>query len=101
MSASIEGLQELIDKLEGLTDEKFVTKVQKQALKPEAESILKQMQGVTPVSTRRNIHGIDAEGIVAYRYNGAGGYQIGISNMNGHGTLYWEQIKLFGLYKPL
>ena len=93
MSAEIDGLQELVDKLNKLTDDKFVDKLQKKALKPQADGILRQMQGVTPVSTRRNIHGIDAEGIVSYSYSGYKGYKIGISNMNGHGADYWTQIR--------
>lgn len=93
MSAEIDGLQELVDKLSKLTDDKFVDKLQKKALKPQADGILRQMQSVTPVSTRRNIHGIDAEGIVTYRYNNKGGYKIGITNQSGHGADYWEQIR--------
>jgi hypothetical protein len=89
----IEGLQALVDKLEKITDEKMVTKMQKEALKPVAEDILDEMKSKTPVSTRRNIHGIDAEGIFAFRYDGRAGFKVGLTNMGGHGTLYWEQIR--------
>lgn len=93
MSASIEGLQELVDKVNKLTDDKITEKIQREALKPHAKSILRDMQGVTPVSTVRDIHGIDAENIVSYSYSGYKGYKIGISNMNGHGDAYWQQIR--------
>ena len=73
--------------------EKSVEKIQKKALKPHAESILKDMKGVTPVSTVRNIHGIDAENIVRYSYDGYKGYKIGITNQGGHGGDYWTQIR--------
>ena len=89
MSASVEGLQELIDKLEGLTDQKFVDKVQKGALKKQADAILNEMKNVTPVSTVRNIHGIDAERILSFRYDGKGGYKIGLTNMGGD----WERTR--------
>ena len=89
----IEGLQALVDKLEKITDEKMVTKMQKEALKPVAEQILEEMRSQTPVSTRRNIHGIDAEGIFAFRYDGRAGFKVGLTNQGGHGTDYWEQIR--------
>ena len=89
----IEGLQELVDKLESITDEKLVTKIQKEALKPVAEDVLDEMKAHTPVSTVRNIHGIDAEGIFAFRYDGRAGFKVGLTNQGGHGTDYWEQIR--------
>ena len=89
----IEGLQELVNKLEKLTDDKLVAKIQKDALKPVAEDILSEMKAETPVSTRRNIHGIDAEGIFAFRYDGRAGFKVGLTNQGGHGDLYWEQIR--------
>ena len=89
----IEGLQALVDKLEKITDEKMVTKMQKEALKPVAEQVLEEMKSKTPVSTRRNIHGIDAEGIFAFRYDGRAGFKVGLTNQGGHGTDYWEQIR--------
>ena len=89
----IEGLQELIDKLESLTDERLVTKLQKQALKPVADDILKEVKEKTPVSTVRNIHGVDAENIFAFRYDGRAGYKVGLTNQGGTGADYWEQIR--------
>ena len=89
----IEGLQALVDKLEKITDEKMVTKMQKEALKPVAEKVLEEMKSQTPVSTRRNIHGIDAEGIFAFRYDGRAGFKVGLTNMGGHGTDYWNLIR--------
>ena len=89
----IEGLQALVDKLEKITDEKIVAKMQKEALEPVAEDILKEIKQSTPVSTRRNIHGVDAEGIFAFRYDGRAGYKVGLTNQGGHGTDYWEQIR--------
>lgn len=93
MSASIEGLQELVDKVSKLTDDKITEKIQKKELKKHADSILRQMEDVTPVSKVRNIHGIDAENIVSYSYSGYKGYKIGITNQGGHGDAYWNQIR--------
>ena len=89
----IEGLQELVNKLESITDEKMVTKMQKEALEPVAKMVLSTMISETPVSTRRNIHGVDAEGIFAFRYDGRAGFKVGLTNQGGHGTDYWEQIR--------
>lgn len=101
MSVQVKGLQELVDKLESLTDEKVVTQIQKKALKKKANGLLREMQNETPVSTVRDIHGIDAENIISFRYDSRAGYRIGITNQGGSGADYWEQIKTFGLYKLL
>lgn len=93
MSASIEGLQELVDKISILEDEKIAEKIQRESLKKNADMILRQMEDVTPVSKVRDIHGIDAENIVSYSYSGYKGYKIGITNQGGHGADYWEQIR--------
>ena len=93
MSVQVKGLQELVDKLESLTDEKVVTQIQKKALKKKANGLLREMQNETPVSTVRDIHGIDAENIVRYSYDGYKGYKIGITNQGGHGGDYWTQIR--------
>ena len=89
----IEGLQELVDKLERLTDERMVKTVQRRALKDVAEMVLNQMKSVSPVSSVRNIHGIDAESIVSYSFSGGGGYKVGLTNQGGHGDDYWYQIR--------
>ena len=89
MSCSITGLQELVDRVESLTDPKMVRNMQKKALLPVAKSILNEMKGVTPVSFRRNIHGIDAENIISFRYNGLGGYNIGLNNAGAD----WERTR--------
>ena len=47
MSVQVKGLQELVDKLESLTDEKVVTQIQKKALKKKANGLLREMQNVT------------------------------------------------------
>ena len=89
MSCSITGLQELVDRVENLTTPKMVKDIQKKALLPVAKSILNEMKGVTPVSSRRSIHGIDAENIISFRYNGLGGYNIGLNNAGAD----WERTR--------
>ena len=89
MSCSITGLQELVDRVESLTDPKMVRDMQKKALLPVAKSILNEMKSVTPVSSRRNIHGIDAENIISFTYNGLGGYNIGLNNAG----VDWERTR--------
>lgn len=89
MSCSITGLQELVDRVENLTTPKVVKDIQKKALLPVAKSILNEMKGVTPVSPRRSIHGIDAENIISFRYNGLGGYNIGLNNAGAD----WERTR--------
>ena len=44
MSVQVKGLQELVDKLESLTDEKVVTQIQKKALKKKANGLLREMK---------------------------------------------------------
>ena len=89
MSFSITGLQELVDRVENLTGPKMVRDMQKKALLPVAKSILNEMKGVTPVSPRRSIHGIDAENIISFTYNGLGGYNIGLNNAGAD----WERTR--------
>ena len=89
----VEGLQEVIDKLERLTDDRLTRTIQRRALKDVAEMVLNQMKSVTPVSRVRNIHGIDAEGIYSYTSKGKAGFEIGLSNQGGHGEEYWDQIR--------
>ena len=78
----VEGLQEVIDKLQRLTDDRLARTIQRRALKDVAEMVLNQMKHVTPVSTVRYIHGIDAENILSFTRKGSAGYKIGLSNMN-------------------
>lgn len=78
----VEGLQEVIDKLQRLTDDRLARTIQRRALKDVAEMVLNQMKRVTPVSTVRYIHGIDAENIISFTRKGSAGYKIGLSNMN-------------------
>ena len=89
MSCSMTGLQELVDRVENLTTPKMVKDIQKKALLPVAKSILNEMKGVTPVSSRRSIHGIDAENIISFRYNDLGGYNIGLNNAGAD----WERTR--------
>lgn len=89
MSCSITGLQELVDRVESLTDPKMVRNMQKKALLPVAKSILNEMKSVTPVSSIRNIHGIDAENIISFTYNCLGGYNIGLNNAG----VDWERTR--------
>lgn len=85
----VEGLQEVIDKLQRLTDDRLARTIQRRALKDVAEMVLNQMKHVTPVSSVRNIHGIDAENILSFTRKGSAGYKIGLSNMNGD----WERTR--------
>ena len=85
----VEGLQEVIDKLQRLTDDRLARTIQRRALKDVAEMVLNQMKHVTPVSTTRYIHGIDAENIISFTRKGSAGYKIGLSNMNGD----WERTR--------
>lgn len=95
MASGIEviGLKELINKMEALGEENLSKRLQKKALEPVAEKVLDDMKSVTPVSTRRNIHGITAENLFQFSYNGGGGYKVGITNQGGHGDAYWELIR--------
>lgn len=95
MTSGIEvvGLKGLIDKMEELGNENLAKRLQKQAIEPVAKQVLDEMKSVTPVSTRRNIHGITAENLFQFSYNGGGGYKVGITNQGGHGDAYWELIR--------
>ena len=85
----VEGLQEVIVKLQRLTDDRLARTIQRRALKDVAEMVLNQMKHVTPISTVRNIHGIDAENIISFTRKGSAGYKIGLSNMN----VDWERTR--------
>ena len=84
MSCSITGLQELVDKVSKLTDDRVVSQMQKKALEPVAKSILNEMKAVSPVSYRTPLHGRDEEKIVRFTYQRIGGYKIGLNNMNSN-----------------
>lgn len=89
MSCSITGLQELVDKVSKLTDDRVVSQMQKKALEPVAKSILNEMKVVSPVSYRTPLHGRDEEKIVRFTYQRIGGYNIGLNNMNSN----WDVTK--------
>ena len=84
MSCSITGIQELVDKVSKLTDDRVVSQMQKKALEPVAKSILNEMKAVSPVSYRTPLHGRDEEKIVRFTYQRIGGYKIGLNNMNSN-----------------
>lgn len=84
MSCSITGLQELVDKVSKLTDDRVVSQMQKKALEPVAKNILNEMKAVSPVSYRTPLHGRDEEKIVRFTYQRIGGYNIGLNNMNSN-----------------
>lgn len=85
----VEGLQELINKLEELTGDKLTKKLQKEAIEDVAKKVLEDMKVITPVSKVRTIHGIDAEGISSFSRGRSAGYKVGLSNMNGD----WERVR--------
>lgn len=83
----IEGIDELINELQKLSDDKTVEKIQKKALKPVAEEIYKDMVQEAPVSKDRNVHGVDLLDVIGFnRKNGR--YEVGLTNQVGKNN--WE-----------
>ena len=93
-NASRDGLQELIDKLEGINEDSL-SKIEKEVLNEVGEKIEKDMKSVAPVSKVRDIHGVDAikKGNVS-RLGQRMSIKIGLSEvLRGHGGDYWTQIR--------
>ena len=80
MSVSVKGLDELMAKLETVTSQAEIRKMEKEALKPVAEKIKKDMKAVAPVSTRRDIHAVS---FIDFKFNK--GYKIGLDS-----TVDWD-----------
>ena len=74
MSCKVEGLDNLIDKLETMFSDKEIKKIEKKALEPITKSIKSDMQRVSPVCDEPEIHGRDVIGI-KYKKNS---YEIGL-----------------------
>lgn len=75
MSCEVQGLKELIDKLETAFSEKEIQKIEQKALEPISEKIKEDMKQVSPVCDEPEIHGKDVIGI---RYVKSKGYDIGL-----------------------
>ena len=75
MSCEVQGLKELIDKLETAFSEKEIQKIEQKALEPISEKIKEDMKQVSPVCDESEIHGKDVIGI---RYVKSRGYDIGL-----------------------
>ena len=71
MSCEVQGLKELIDKLETTFSEKEIQKIEQKALEPISEKIKEDMKHVSPVCDEPEIHGKDVIGI---RYVKSKGY---------------------------
>ena len=96
MSCTCEGLEELISKLSVL-DKNLTNRVAKRSVKMVAEKIKEDMLKVAPVSTERNVHGINAIDVGKIRTNK--GYvktEVGFStiiNAGGGGADYWTIVR--------
>lgn len=75
MSCKVEGLSELMDKLETAFSNKEIQKMEQKALEPISEKIKEDMKQVSPVCDLPEIHGKDVIGI---RYVKSKGYDIGL-----------------------
>ena len=75
MSVSVKGLDELMAKLETVTSQAEIRKMEKEALKPVAEKIKKDLKNIAPVSTERPIHAVD---YIDFKFEK--GYKIGLDS---------------------
>ena len=96
MSCTIEGLNELIEKLNTM-DEKLTNRIAKNVIKEVAENIKEDIKFVAPVSTERNIHGIDAIDVGKItKSKGYIGTKVGFSESiraGGSGADYWTTVR--------
>lgn len=96
MSCTIEGLNELIEKL-NVMDEKLTNRIAKNVIKEVAEDIKEDIKSVAPVSTERNIHGIDAIDVGKItKSKGYIGTKVGFSESiraGGSGADYWTTVR--------
>lgn len=75
MSVSIRGLDELMQKLETITSQSEIRKLEKEALAPVAEKIKSDLKDISPVSTERDIHAVD---FIDFKFDK--GYKIGLDS---------------------
>lgn len=75
MSCKIEGLDELMKKLEMTFSDKEIQKIERKALKPISEKIKSDMKNVSPVCDEPEVHGKD---VIDIRYVKSRGYDIGL-----------------------
>ena len=94
MKATEQGFDLIIKRLDELTDIGF-KECAKPALKKTAERVKNDMVSAAPVSTRRDIHGRDAINTSSMRIGKYNLYMdVGFSsNMRGHGSDYWTQVR--------
>lgn len=96
MTMEEEGFDELIKKLNSLS-EGALKECAKPALKNVAEKVSEDMKSCAPVSTVRDIHGVDYIGKTGIRTAKSGYYSytdVGFSTtISGHGEAYWNAVR--------
>ena len=96
MSCTIEGLNELIEKLNKV-DKNLTNRIAKNVMKEVAEDIKEDLKTVAPVSTERNIHGVDAIDVGKItKSKGYVGTKVGFSESiraGGSGADYWTTVR--------
>lgn len=75
MPCKVEGLSELMAKLEQSFSDKQIQKIEKKALEPISEKIKADMKKVSPVCDMPEVHGRD---VIDFRYVKSRGYEIGL-----------------------
>lgn len=75
MSVSVKGLDELMAKLETITSQAEIRKMEKEALAPVAEKIKQDLKDIAPVSTERDVHAVD---YIDFKFEK--GYKIGLDS---------------------
>lgn len=75
MSVSVKGLDELMQKLETITSQSEIRKMEKEALAPVAEKIKSDLKDIAPVSTERPVHAVD---YIDFKFEK--GYKIGLDS---------------------
>lgn len=75
MACKIEGLNELMTKLEMAFSDKQIQKIEQKALEPISEKIKNDMKKVAPECDEPEVHGRDVIGV---RYVKSRGYDIGL-----------------------
>lgn len=91
-----EGFDRLIEKLNNLSEVAF-KECARPALKDASEKLKKDMKSCAPVSTVRDIHGVDYIGKTGIRTAKSGYYSytdVGFSTIiSGHGSDYWTAVR--------
>ena len=75
MSVSVKGLDELMAKLETITSQAEIRKMEKEALAPVAEKIKQDLKDIAPVSTERDVHAVS---YIDFKFEK--GYKIGLDS---------------------